>query len=219
MAKGGLLNNIQMPKTRRLILLAMKEHGALTADELAGMLNISAVAVRRHLDNLKHAELINYEEIQRGVGRPSFVYNLTPKADHLFPRNYQDLAADIILSVKDLYGQDAVNAIFKKRADKITEVYKPFVSAPTLEGRVKQLVDLRQNDGYMATWEKNGNEEITITELNCPIQHVAEECAQACHEDMALFSSLLDANVTRIHNKAQGDSSCAYRIIPKKQAS
>lgn len=218
MAKVGLLNNIQMPKTRRLILLAMKEHRALTADELAGMLNISAVAVRRHLDNLKHSQLVKHEEIQRGVGRPSFVYSLTEKADHLFPRNYQDLAADIILSVKDLYGQEAVNAIFKKRADKITETYKPFVTASTLEGRVKQLVDLRQNDGYMATWEKTDDAEITITELNCPIQHVAEECAQACHEDMELFSSLLGAEVIRTHNKAQGDSSCAYRIIPKKQA-
>lgn len=218
MAKVGLLNDIQMPKSRRLILLAMKEQGGLTADELANILSISTVAVRRHLDNLKHAELIDYEEIQRGVGRPNFVYNLTPKSDHLFPRNYQDLAADIILSVKDLYGQDAVNAIFKKRANKITDAYKPFVTASTLEGRVEQLVDLRNTDGYMATWEKVGPEEITITELNCPIQHVAMECAQACHEDMALFSSLLDADVIRVHNKAQGDSSCSYRIVSKKQA-
>ena len=102
MSKNGLLDDLQMPKTRRLVLLAIKEYGRLTADQLAEMLNISTVAVRRHLDTLKNAQLIGFEEVQKGVGRPSFVYFLTPKADHLFPRNYQDLAADLILTIRDL---------------------------------------------------------------------------------------------------------------------
>jgi len=72
MSKEGLLTDFHIPKTRRLILLAIKEHGELTADQLADMLSISTVAVRRHLDNLKNAQLVRYEEVQSGVGRPSF---------------------------------------------------------------------------------------------------------------------------------------------------
>ncbi len=215
MPKTGLLNDIHIPKTRRLILLAMKEHGRLTADQLAEMLNISAVAVRRHLDNLKHAHLISYEEVQRGVGRPSFEYYLTPKADNLFPRNYQELAADVILTVRDMYGKEAVDAIFKKRADKISQLYQPLITGSTLEERVEQLVELRQEDGYMASWQKETDGSITITEHNCPIQHVASECSQACHEDLILFSNLLDAEVIRLHNQANGDAICAYKIIDK----
>ncbi len=213
MSKTGLLNDIHMPKTRRLVLLAVKEHGRLTADQLAEMLNISSVAVRRHLDNLKNAQLITYEEVQRGVGRPVFKYYLTPNADHLFPRNYQDLAADVILSVRDIYGKEAVDAIFKKRAEKITHTYKPFINGETLAERISQLVALRQQDGYMATWAKETNNQFTITEHNCPIQHVASACAQACFEDLVLFSNLLNAEVIRIHNQANGDNTCAYKII------
>ncbi len=215
MPKTGLLNDIHIPKTRRLILLALKEHGRLTADQLAEMLNISAVAVRRHLDNLRHAHLVSYEEVQRGVGRPGFEYFLTPKADNLFPRNYQELAADVILTVRDMYGKEAVDAIFKKRADKIAQVYQPMVTGSTLEERVAQLVALRQEDGYMASWHKDADGSITITEYNCPIQHVASECAQACHEDLMLFSNLLDADVIRLRNQANGDATCAYKIVDK----
>ncbi len=215
MTRTGLLNDIQLPKTRRLILLALKEHGRLTADQLAEMLHISAVAVRRHLDNLKHTHLVSYEEVQRGVGRPGFSYFLTPKADHLFPRNYQELAADVILTIRDMYGKEAVDAIFEKRTKKIEQAYQPLVSGPTLEKRVEQLVELRQEDGYMASWEKKPDGSIIITEHNCPIQHVASECAQACNEDLTLFSNLLDADVIRLHNQASGDATCAYKIVGK----
>lgn len=216
MSKGGLLNDIQMPKTRRLVLLAVKEHGGLTADELAEMLNISSVAVRRHLDNLKHDQLVAYEETQRGVGRPSFVYTLTPKAEHLFPRNYEGLAADMLTAVREMYGAEAVDAIFQKRSKRIAQTYRPFINAETLPGRVEQLVELRQADGYMTTWEAEGEEQFVVTELNCPIQNVAQECRQACHEDLRLFSNLLDADVIMLNHKVQGDNACCYKIKPKK---
>ncbi len=212
MSKNGLLRDVHMPKTRRLVLLAIKEHGRLTADQLAEMLSISAVAVRRHLDNLKQDRLVSYEETQRGVGRPRFEYFLTPKADHLFPRNYQDLAADFILSIRDMYGKEAVDAIFKKRADKITQTYRPMINGDTLEKRIAQLVALRQEDGYMANWQKQDDDLFIITEHNCPIQHVASECSQACHEDLMLFSNLLGAEVIRLNNQADGDHTCRYKV-------
>ena len=212
MSKNGLLHDVQMPKTRRLVLLAIKEHSRLTADQLAEMLKISAVAVRRHLDTLKRDQLISYEEIQRGVGRPSFEYSLTPKADHLFPRNYQDLAADFILTIREMYGKEAVDAIFKKRADKITRTYRPRINGETLEKRIDQLVNLRQQDGYMANWQKQDDDLFIITEHNCPIQHVASECSKACHEDLQRFSNLLGADVIRLNNKVEGDNSCRYKI-------
>jgi predicted ArsR family transcriptional regulator len=214
MSKEGLLD-VHMPKTRRLVLLAIKEHGELTADELSTMLKISKVAVRRHLDNLKNAQLVKYEEVQRGVGRPSFVYALTERAEHIFPRNYEDLAHDALSTIQELYGQEAVEAIFKKRAAKIAEFYKPYVNADTLPGRIEQLVALRHADGYMASWEQEDGHFI-VTELNCPIQHVAEKCEQACHEDLRLFSTLLDAKVVRINHKRQGDNVCSYKIMPRE---
>ncbi|OQY36453.1 MAG: hypothetical protein B6243_03150 [Anaerolineaceae bacterium 4572_5.2] len=215
MPKEGLLIDFQMPKTRRLVLLAIKEHGALTADQLAEMLNISTVAVRRHLGNLKNAQFIRYEEVQNGVGRPSYVYSLTERSQRIFPRNYQELAGDMLNTIKDLYGKKAVEAIFTKRTNKKIRNYRLLVNANTLSGRIEQLVSLRRADGYMPSWEEAEDHSFIINELNCPIQHVAEGCETACEEDLRIFSDLLDAQVTRVNHMMQGDNACCYKIVPK----
>jgi len=216
MAKQGMLEEFQIPASRRQILVALKEKGGLTADELAARLKISAVAVRRHLDNLKNAGLVTYKEVKQGMGRPSFVYSLTDKTDHIFPRSYEELAHDIILIIQSLYGQEAVDTIFEKRFEKIKEIYEPQVNAKTLTGRLDQLVRLRQSDGYMADWKTNDDGTFIITEMNCPIQNVAEGCCQACQQDLQLFTDLLDANVTRQDHLVQGDNACSYQITPKE---
>ncbi len=215
MPEEGLLIDFQMPKTRRLVLLAIKEHGALTADQLADMLNISTVAVRRHLDNLQTAQLIRYEEVQNGVGRPSYVYSLTDRAQRIFPRNYQELAGDMLDTIKDLYGKKAVEAIFTKRTNKKIQNYRFLVNANSLSKRVEQLVSLRRADGYMSTWEETEDHSFIVNELNCPIQHVAEGCETACREDLRIFSDLLNAQVTRVNHMVQGDNACSYLISPK----
>ena len=215
MGKQGMLEELQMPKSRRLILMALKEHGHMTADELAAMLNISAVAVRRHLDNLKHADLAQYEEVRQAMGRPSFVYSLTAKANHIFPRNYEDLAHDMLDTIRELYGQEAVDAIFAKRFKKIKAVYSSQIDAQTLSGRLEQLVKLRRIDGYMASWQTGEEDIFILTELNCPIQNVAQGCCQACEQDLQLFSDLLEANVIRQDHLIQGDNACSYRVTPK----
>ena len=215
MAKQGILDELQMPESRRQILLALKERGGLTADVLAEMLQISAVAVRRHLDNLKHSGLIEYRELRQGMGRPSFIYSLTEKTDHIFPRNYEELAQEVIDTIRDLYGQDAVDAIFDKRFEKIKEIYKKQIDGQTLEERIAQLAQLRQQDGYMAIWQDNDDGTFIMTERNCPIQSVAAGSCEACAQDLQLFVELLDADVSREDHLMQGDDSCSYQISPR----
>ncbi|MEM7028457.1 MAG: metalloregulator ArsR/SmtB family transcription factor [Chloroflexota bacterium] len=216
MAKQGMIDDLQMPESRRQILLALKEQSSLTADDLAAQLDISAVAVRRHLDNLKHSGLIEYEEVRQGMGRPSYVYSLTGKTDQIFPRNYEELAQDVLDTIRDLYGEDAVDAIFDKRFEKIKEIYQKEIDGQTLQERIEQLVALRQKDGYMARWQKNEDGTFIMTERNCPIQSIAAECCEACAQDLQLFVELLDANVKREDHLVQGDDACSYQIAPRE---
>jgi len=115
-----------------------------------------------------------------------------------------------------MYGREAVEAIFTNRTNKKIQSYKLFVNADTLPERVEQLVSLRKADGYMSTWEEDEDNTFIISELNCPIQHVAEECETACKEDLRLFSDLLDADVIRLSHMVRGDNACCYKIAPKE---
>ncbi len=212
---NGSLVYKQMPATRRRILKLLKEQRTLTADELAEQLGISSVAVRRHLTKLESDQLVTYEEVQRGMGRPSFVYSLGEAADGYFPRRYEELATVVLETISDLYGTDAIDAIFKMRSEHIINTYRQRVTGNTLDQRLIQLTQLREADGYMSTWEKNTDGTFTLREANCPIINVAEGCGSACDHDQILLEDLLGATVERKNHLASGDGACVYLVRPK----
>ena len=214
---NSTLINKQMPATRRRILTLLKEKGELTADELADLLGISAVAVRRHLTKLERDQLVAYREVQRGMGRPSFVYELGEAADSFFPRRYQELALDVLVTVKDLYGNKAIDQVFEKRSRQIIDRYRRRVNGDTLEDRLEQLTQLREADGYMSSWQPNKDGSYILREANCPIMHVAETCDSACNQDMILLEDLLDAKVTRTDHLVAGDGACCYQVQAKNK--
>ena len=213
--KGSLVFK-QMPTTRRRILTLLKEQGHLTADELADHLGISSVAVRRHLTKLESDQLVSYDEIQRGMGRPSFVYCLGEAAASFFPSGYEELATIVLETIRDMYGTEALDAVFKLRSEHILQSYRQKVNGSTLNQRLDQVTQLREADGYMSSWDLTSDGTIMLREANCPIIHVAEGCGSACNYDQSLLEDLLEADVIRTGHIAQGDGACVYEIKPKQ---
>jgi DeoR family suf operon transcriptional repressor len=209
--------NTQIPTTRRRILIALKERGGMTADELAEKLGISPVAVRRHLTNLERDRLVDHEPVQRGMGRPSYVYQLTQAAGAIFPSNYDQLASYVLASIQQLYGHEAVERIFEERTREEARSYRPLVNAGNLSDRLEQLARLREVDGYMPVWEEQKDGSFVLHQYHCPILRVAEGCSVACAHELALFVDLLEAEVTRQQHQPAGDSRCTYEIRPKDE--
>ena len=204
----------QMPVTRRRILIALKERGSMTADELADKLGISSVAVRRHLTNLERDRLVDHEQVQRGMGRPSYVYRLTEAAHQIFPHNYDQLASYFLEAIQEFYGKDAIDRIFEHRTQELAQSYRPLVNGGNLPARLEQLTRLRAADGYMPAWEKQEDGTYVLHQYHCPILHVASGCSEACHHEMALFVDLLNAEVIRQNHQVAGDTECSYEIRP-----
>src|SRR5262245_18254804 len=131
--ENNSLINKHMPMTRRRILTLLKEEKELTADQLAEMVGISSVALRRHLTKLEADQLVEYQEMQRGMGRPSFVYRLGEAAVNFFPRRYEELASTVLETIKDLYGADAIDAVFRVRSEQFIADYRRKVNGKTLD--------------------------------------------------------------------------------------
>ena len=97
-----------MQETRQIILEILKDVGQATVDEIVTELkqrrgNITAVTVRHHLNHLQRERLISSPKLKHRTtpGRPQHVYELTDKAEGLFPNNYQRLAAGLIQQIGD----------------------------------------------------------------------------------------------------------------------
>jgi len=215
MGTSEVLNG-QIPATRRRILIALKERGGMTADELSERLGISPVAVRRHLSNLERDHLVDHEQVQRGMGRPSYIYRLTETADQIFPSNYDQLASHVLDTIQQLFGREAVDLVFEHRTHELAQSYRPLVNGRNLPARLEQLAQLREADGYMAVWETQEDGAYVLRQYHCPILRVAEGCRAACAHELALFVELLDAEVVRQSHQVAGDTTCSYEVRPRQ---
>jgi len=204
--------NSQLPTTRRRVLVSLKENGASTVDQLSAQLDITTVAVRRHLVNLERDHLVQHHEAKQTVGRPSFVYELTEAGHTLFPKRYDKLATQILESVDEIFGAEAIDKIFQHSLSRQMESYRPYLDGKTLKERVQQLALLREAEGYMATWEQIDDNTFLLRQHNCPILKVAQWCRATCAEATSTLGQLLDAEVTRQSHQVDGDASCTFLV-------
>ncbi len=205
----------QLQPTRRKIILALKQRGGLTASELADMLEITSMGVRRHLTMLERDRLVRYELVQRGKGRPSYVYRLSDEAKNLFPKNYAALANELLgyLAAED---DQQVIQLFDLRAQRRIRQARTRLDGKELADRVAGLADILHEEGYLAEWEQIDANTFELSEHNCAVQDVAQEFRAACGSELTFLQAVLaDAEVTREHHMLGGDRMCAYRIRRK----
>lgn len=208
----------QLQPTRRKIILALKQHGGLTASELADMLDITSMGVRRHLTMLERDRLVLYELVQRGKGRPSYVYRLSADAENLFPKNYAALAKELLgyLAAED---DKQVIQLFDQRAQRRIRQAQIRLHGKGLADRVAGLADILHEEGYLAEWEQLDANTFRLSEHNCAVHDVAQEFRAACGSELTFLQAvLIDAEVTREHHMLGGDRMCAYRIRRKTGA-
>lgn len=203
----------QLQPTRRRIVLALKQHGGLTAAELAEMLGITSMGVRRHLATLERDHLVRYDLVQRGKGRPSYVYRLSPEADALFPKNYAALAKELLGYVSDMEGDARVIHLFDLRAQRRIRSAQARLDGRPLVERVAGLAEILEGEGYLAEWQQVDADTFLLTEHNCAVHEVASEYCAACTSELTFLSAVLpDAEITREHHLMGGDLECMYRI-------
>ena len=207
----------QMQSTRREILTMLKKRGGMTADQLSEVLGITAMGVRRHLMTLERDGLVQYKPVQRGVGRPSYVYSLTGLADDLFPKHYDRLVNELLNILRTLDGEEKIEDLFAKRMERLEATYAPHLANMDLADQIAELVRIQNENGYLAEWEQVDDDTFVFVEHNCAIARVAHACHFTCDYELNLLNNLLDAGeIVRESHMASGDVSCRYRIVRKR---
>jgi predicted ArsR family transcriptional regulator len=201
-----------MQDTKQSILSLLKMNGGLTTGELSDMLGISATAVRRHLNSLEAQSLVSHQTEQRGMGRPSFVYELTAGASSVFPQSYAAFATDILQDLLEIDGPDKLYELFRQRHEKRRRQYVSRATGETLSERVASVARLFDSEGRMTTWEQLHDGRFILREHNCPILRVAEKFDHPCQCEIELLEEILQAKVKRVNHIPDGDIACVYEI-------
>lgn len=196
------------------ILMFLKMRGEATSLLISKELSITKEGARKHLLNLAEEGLIRSVTKSEGVGRPSTYYTLTEKGLSQFPDSHADVTVQILRSVKNLLGENALDLLINDREKNTYERYeKALVKAESLEQRLDVLVKVRSEEGYMAEWTKEGNDYFLI-ENHCPICAAATECQGFCRAELSNFQNLIGKNyqVERINHILSGGQRCVYKI-------
>lgn len=201
---------LELQPTRRKILLALKKSGGMTAGELGELLEMTSMGVRRHLTTLERDGLVTFDSQQRGMGRPSYLYQLTERANNLFPKTYHILANELL----GYLVEEDLDRVFARRLERRIRVGRARLTGLTFQDKVAELARLLDEDGYFAEWEQVDGDTYLVREFNCAIQEVAHRYRQACTSEVEFIRSMLpEADVVREEHLMNGASACSYRII------
>lgn len=207
------------PSTREQILCLLKKTPQLSAGEIAEKLQITDMAVRKHLNTLEKDQMIATFQIRQAMGRPRNVYQLTEQGEAYFPRRYADLTLDFLQDLEQLHGEEMILQLFTLRENRLVDQFRSRMSGTTWDEKVKQLAQIQDEKGYMVELEKENHEDTyVLTEYNCPIHSVSHRYLHACQSELSLFQKLLDAEVEQVECKAKGGKRCVYRIKENKVA-
>ena len=219
----------QQPSTKQDILQHLLKQGMATAHELAIELNISPQAIRRHLKDLEAEELILYQTVQVGMGRPQHVYKLSSKGrDRLRKElgeqdSHGKFAVSLLDTLAQTVGHDQMSAILRKQWELKALEYRDQVGNGSLQERVANLVELRKAEGYMAQWyrvdgDSDSGDRFMLTEHNCAISNVAASFPVVCGHELEMFATVLpDCIVERTNWLINGEHRCGYLVQLRTQ--
>jgi predicted ArsR family transcriptional regulator len=201
-----------MNQTRQQILRRLKEQGRMTAAQLAKALGLTPVTVRYHLNILQRQGLVDAQVERRGVGRPRLVFFLREEALSQFPQGYHRLAARLLNELKSRLPEEEIHRLFIAMAQEIAVEHGEQVRAcRTLEAKLEALVELLGEEGFLARWERLGNE-LRLHQYNCPYNYVVHHHPEVCDLDRALIALTLEADVERSSCILSGDLCCTFVI-------
>lgn len=213
--KGSVASPEGDASTRARVARTILENGPSTAADLAGKLDLTPAAVRRHLDHLVEDGTVESGEQRvygaRGRGRPARVFRLTESGHNHFEQQYDDLAAEALRFLRETQGEDAVLEFARRRVAFIERDYATVSDAHPELSPAEALAQVLTDGGYAA-----GVRTLPIGEQlcqqHCPVSHVAHEFPQLCDAETEAIGQVLGRHVQRLATIAHGDGVCTTCI-------
>lgn len=210
----GIMTTTQPASTKDDILQYLLKNGQSTAQDLAEELSISPQATRRHLKDLEGEGLIEYFAVQNKIGRPQHIYRLSRQGRSRFPHNYDNFAVSFLNTLVETVGEQQVGEILKKQWQRKAAEYQLRLGKGSLGERMTKLLEIRQEEGYMAELVAlEAENSYILAEHHCAIAEVAGSYPSICGHELEMFAMLLpDCTIERTHWINQGEQRCGYLI-------
>jgi predicted ArsR family transcriptional regulator len=195
--------------TRGQIVVLLRRAGG-TVDELAQALALTDNGVRSHLATLERDGLVRQHGIRRGAGKPAYTYELTPEADTLFPKAYDEILIQLLDVLSERLAPELVGQVLDEVSRRLS------VGRVAPPGDLRSRVEwgatvLRDLGGLPEVEEREGA--FLIRGYSCPIGAIVSRQPGACRLAELLLARVIGANV-RERCERGGSPRCCFEVLP-----
>ncbi len=199
-----------MQGTRDRILAYLVEHRGARAETLAEVFDISAAAVRRHLENLRADGLVEARAVKQATGRPYYAYFPTEKAFGTIPPAYADLIARMLRGLEQR--PDIVAEVMANVAEALAERHRDEVpDGAAVEEVVARVTEVLRREGILDAWRLEADG-IHLVNSSCPYHAVAQLSDLPCEADRKAIELLVGRRVDVLHRIVDGAPCCEYLV-------
>lgn len=202
----------------------LMEIGTTTASVLATRLELTATAVRKHLDWLEAEGLVAsftqppFGPLQKvkGPGRPAKVFAVTELGRERLNQLDEGLLDSAIDFIFQETGEAGVRKFAQQRVGSMLTSIQVKYESPTLTE--EQLAEGLNDFGYMASLVPSPKgSDVQLCQHNCPIAHLAKRYPVFCEVELSEFESVLHKRTTRLSALSAGSSLCTTHIHNNNQ--
>ena len=197
--------------TRMEVLELLRRNGPCSAETVASDLNVTPNAVRQHLTNLERDGFVVSRPERGGRGRPALLFELTERADAVFPKRYGQLATMVLREVEESGGPEALDDIFAKVAARHARAIEHDLEGLDFDEKLSRVVTWIGRAGTLAE-QSETPEGAKVTIHNCPFRNTALKFPQVCTITPQLISQLLGAAVSQADSIHRRDPYCSFVV-------
>jgi predicted ArsR family transcriptional regulator len=161
-----------------------------TVEELARELSLTDNGVRAHLVTLERDGIVRQRGSVRrggGGGKPAFVYELTPDAEDLFPKAYEQVLLRILDVMTKRLGPEGSETLLRGVGRSLAE--GKIGPSDDTHARLEAAADVLNELGGLAELEERDGGEV-IRGHSCPLAAVTPDHPEVCRMVETLISEL-----------------------------
>lgn len=201
--------NYPTNSTRQAVIEALKAAKQATVNQLAQMVGVKAITIRHHLNGLLAEGLIEQREKRQTIGRPIHIYNLSERAENLFPHQYHRLVERLLDQVREKLPPETIQMLMDSLASSLAGDLRQELEHVPVDARMSHLVSLLAQEGFLAEWGRTENG-LRLIEYHCPYYFIGQRYPEICQIDETLIRLAMGTEVAKEACLLNGDSACEF---------
>lgn len=204
----------QLPEGTKYEIMRLLIKQELSAQSLAGTLDVSPAAVRQHLETLNALGLVSRRKLVTKPSRPTFLYRLSRLGAETFPKRYDLLVTLITEVIRERDGDTAITEVVQAAAERLAREMRARFEGTDARRRWEVLIEWFETE---FAWHADVSVDATglrrITIHQCPFGAVARQHPVVC---AVFFRTLVRALYMPVHVEhipvADGVACCSLLV-------